>query len=108
MSRRLNTFGKRGGGGRRESERTPTMVACQLVSLFQRQTATVLNLSPSGAEIRVKAAPGVGSEVFLVLPFGEVYARVIWRTPAKCGINFERSLGAFDIQLLKRAKAISA
>ena len=101
MTRRLNTFGKRGGGGRRSAQRSPLRTMTQLVSLSQRQTAEVLNVSQNGAKLAVEKAPEVGAEVFLVLPTGDMYARVVWETGSECGLEFESEMPGYTLHQLK-------
>lgn len=100
MTRRLNTFGKRGGGGRRDAERTPMSTMTQLVSLAHRQPAQVLNISQQGAKVVVARAPEVGSEVFLVMPTGDMFAKVVWSTETECGLKFDQEIASFEFHRL--------
>lgn len=100
MTRRLNTFGKRGGGGRRARERIASTANGQLVCLSSRQTAHVRDISAQGARVSVEIAPEVGAEVFLVLSSADLYGRVIWRIGSECGLRFDRDLDARDVARL--------
>lgn len=102
MTRRANTFGKRGGGGRRELERVAAEWPALLVSLSERHPAILLEISTTGARVQVANPPKKFSEVFLVVDHINAYSRIVWRRGEICGLRFESEIDSFDVEQLRR------
>lgn len=102
MTRRTNSFGKRGGGGRRADEREQVGIPALLVSLTQRHPAILMEISTTGARVRVADPPKKGSEVFLVVEQLNIYGRIVWRSGEVCGLNFAHETNTYDVELVRR------
>ncbi len=103
MSRRLKSFGRTLGGGRRKHERKPIEITGKLVTLTERQSGFLLNISVNGAQILMDEPPALGTEIFLILGIGDVHGKVAWRTDTECGIEFYSDVHPFDIQKMSHA-----
>jgi hypothetical protein len=60
----------------------------------------VIDLSAKGARVSVENPPGVGVEVFLVLPSADLYARIVWETGSECGLRFDGHLSTYEVARL--------
>lgn len=101
MTRRINTFGKRGGGGRRATERVSAGLPAQLVSLAHRHPAILIEISTTGARVRAADPPRKNSEVLLVVEHISSYSRIIWRSGEVCGLRFVDEIDLFDVELIR-------
>ncbi len=100
MSRRL-TFGIRQGGGRRSSKRFDTPLPALLITMSDRHSAILFNISQTGAKLRVQAPPPKGTELFLQVGTIDVYASVMWRRGEICGLRFDHEIRPWDVEQLR-------
>ncbi|HET7316594.1 MAG TPA: PilZ domain-containing protein [Sphingomicrobium sp.] len=104
------TFGRRNGGGRRQSQRVKAPLPALLITMTDRHPAILFNVSETGAQLRAKDAPQPGTELFLQVGELDVYANVVWKRGEHCGLKFERQIRPWDVEVLhcEAAKGVSA
>lgn len=107
MSRRINTFGKRGGGGRRDGERSQVGLPTEVTSLTTRHRALLIDISSTGARVRIDDPPSMGSEVFMNLGHRQLFARIVWRRGEWCGLRFDQELQALDVHSVKQEATLA-
>lgn len=95
------SFGKCGGGGRRNSKRLEIPEPALLITMADRHRALLLNISATGGKVRAERTPSVGSELFLQVGDIDVYARVIWERRHTCGLQFEPPLDDWLVEKLR-------
>jgi hypothetical protein len=72
-----------------------------LITMADRHRSLLLNISATGAMVRVEKTPSVGAEVFLQVRDIDVYARVIWQRDDACGLAFEPPLDDWLVEKLR-------
>lgn len=102
VTKRANTFGKRGGGGRRADDRIAAPLPAYVISLSTRHRALLANISATGARVRVEDPPKRGSEVFLMVNGLDLFGRIIWKSGEHCGIRFDDRVEPFALELMRR------
>ena len=95
------SFGRQTGGGRRLSKRVEAPLPALLITMSNRHPALLYNISQTGAQLRAKDAPAMGTELFLQVAGLDVYAHVVWTSGEECGLVFEREIRAWDVELLR-------
>lgn len=104
---RTMSFGKSGGGGRRGDRRVRAPIPALLITMSERHSAELLDISQSGARLRSKDPPGEGTELFLQVGGVDVYARVAWQDGPALGLVFETRIDPWDVEYL-RANSLKA
>ncbi|HUG45935.1 MAG TPA: PilZ domain-containing protein [Sphingomicrobium sp.] len=94
-------FGKQQGGGRRLEKRVVAAQPALLVTMSERHRALLFNISRTGAMLRAENTPTKGTELFLQVSDLDVYAKVIWTSGEECGLEFERPIRKWDVELLE-------
>ena len=94
------SFGKRQGGGRRSAKRVGAPQPAVLITMSDRHRALLFNISRTGARLRSEYTPTEGTELFLQVGELDVYAKVVWRRGDECGLQFDREIRDWDIELL--------
>lgn len=94
-------FGKRGGGGRRSSQRVSAPLPALLITMSERHPAILFNISETGARLRAQDAPVKGTELFLQVGTLDVYAHVIWAKGEQCGLRFQHPIRPWDVEQLR-------
>ena len=95
-------FGKQDGGGRRSAKRVLAPLPALLITMSDRHPALLFNISQTGARLRAKQAPPKGTELFLQVGGLDVYAHVVWSRGEQCGLEFQREINTFDLEMLRR------
>ncbi len=95
------SFGRSGGGGRRGDSRVRAPIPALLITMSDRRSAVLLDISQSGARVRSKDPPGEGTELFLQVGGVDVYARVAWQDGTALGLVFETRIDAWDVEYLR-------
>ena len=93
-------FGKRidKPGGGRKAVRAVLALRAVIMTVTDRISVDLLDISKTGARLRAPDLPGDGQEVMALLAGLEAFAKVIWREADQCGIQF-------DVPLSDRAVA---
>ena len=72
----------------------------QIVCLGARRSGTLINISRTGAQVRLDDPPSKGSEVFLYVTTLQLFARVVWQNHEWCGLQFDEELGVRDLEFI--------
>lgn len=96
-------FGKRrdGPGGKRKSQRAPVLLSVALHTVGASRTATLVDVSATGAKLRVRLPLRPGEEVWLSVPSHDIFGRIIWVDGDECGVTFDTPITeeeAFNFQ----------
>ena len=105
----MHDFGKRidGPGGRRAAPRETVLLNAALMTLSVSRTATLLDVSKTGARARTAVPLFVGQEVWLKINPVDVFGTVAWIDSHECGILFENALGDDEVAAIQaRGKVI--
>ncbi len=101
MAKPAAPFGKQGGGGRRAARRIYAPLPALLITMADRHPAVLYNISETGARLRARNAPAERTELFLQVDSLDIYARVVWQRGEECGLEFERPIRRWDVELLR-------
>jgi hypothetical protein len=84
-------FGKRidGPGGRRKSPRAPVLLSVAMHTVGASRTASLLDVSATGAKLRVQLPLRVRDQVWLSLPPHDLFGKVMWIDGDECGVTFD-------------------
>lgn len=105
----MSRFGKRldGPGGRRHEAREPVLLAAALMALGSSRTVYLLDVSKTGAQLRISEPLLVGQEAWLKIQPADIFGTVVWAEDDHCGIVFDVPLTDEDVALLQaRGKVI--
>lgn len=106
----MPTFGKRVDGpqGRRRASRKPTLLCVGARTMAGSYSVMVTDVSATGAKLRGRNLPPVGSELLLTVGTAQHLARIAWSEKEKCGILFDNALSGPEIDYLKSEGSLSA
>lgn len=102
-------FGKRrdGPGGRRAAAREPVLLNAALLTLRASRTVTLLDVSATGARMRVKEPLFLGQEIWLKINPADLFATIVWLDAEECGILFDQPLTEAEAAALQaRGKVV--
>ena len=105
----MTDFGRRldGPGGRRAAPREPVLLNAALLTLRASRTVTLLDVSTTGARMRVKEALFLGQEIWLKINPADIFAKVVWLEGEECGILFDEPLTEAEAAALQaRGKVV--
>lgn len=90
----MTTFGKRqdGPGGRRAVPREPVLLNGALMTVGTSTTVTMLDVSQTGARIRIKEPPFLRQNVWLKINPADIFGTIIWIDGDECGLLFDTPL----------------
>jgi hypothetical protein len=94
-------FGRSEGGGRRIARRLNAALPALLITMSDRHPAILYNISETGAQVRARDAPTIGTELFLQVGDLDVYGKVVWKNGEECGIKFESRISQWDVEQLR-------
>jgi hypothetical protein len=97
-------FGKRIDGvyGRRAALREPVALAAVILTLERSYSATVLDVSATGAQLRACGHAAVGQDLWVKVGIIDTLARVAWEEEGLCGVVFDEPLEEEDLDHLRR------
>ena len=98
----MQAFGRREGGGRRDTDRLALRLSAAVRTLFGSGLLEVEDVSASGARLRGPRVPKAGEELMVRIENVEAFARVIWSGNGVCGVAFEDHLSASDLARLQQ------
>jgi hypothetical protein len=98
----LATFGKRLGGGRRDTRRVAIEVPAALTRRSSSGTAVLADVSDTGAKLRGSGLPDAGHDLWVKVGALELFATVIWNRDGQCGMTFDVPLNARQLRQLNR------
>ena len=105
-------FGKRGGGGRRRSERVPASLLAVYSTLRTSKTAELIDICENGAQLHGECMPDTGEELFISLGRMRAFGVVAWSCEDACGVTFDTPLEADEVHEIrsrvKEARGLSA
>jgi len=102
----MSTFGRSKGGGRRSAKRVTAPVLVVLSTVEQDHRAALVNISSSGARLSAPNLPPEGEQVVFNASGVSVFGRVVWTHGAECGVAFDRSMIASDVERLRSEVSI--
>lgn len=96
-------FGKRldGPGGRRRAPRQPVLLSAAMLTTGCSRPVTLLDISRTGARLRVTMRMRLGQEVWLKLLATAIFGKVRWIGPDCCGLVFDQPLTEAELALVK-------
>lgn len=99
----MTEFGKRldGPGGRRAVPREPVLLNAALLTLSASDTVTLLDVSKTGARIRIKEAPFLRQHVWLKINPADIFGIIIWVEGDECGMLFDSPLADDEVVSLQ-------
>ena len=94
----MTDFGKRldGPGGRRAKPRAPVLLNAALHTVHASRTVTLLDVSMTGARVRVKQSLRLNQQVWLKINPTDIFGTVVWVEGDQCGILFDEPLTEFE------------
>ena len=98
----MRTFGKAVGGGRRGASREPVPLAAVVSRVEPRQSAVLVDLSATGAQLRGSGLPPVGEAVSVTVEGMRALGIVAWADGELCGVAFDVPLPRFELDRLRR------
>ena len=103
-------FGKRidKPGGSRRAIREDMMIPSLMMTMTDRVSVDLIDLSTSGAKLRGKELPAPGQEVILIIARLEAFAHVIWRDEDECGVHFDIALSDHALAIVESERGQSA
>jgi hypothetical protein len=102
-------FGKRldGPGGRRKSQRARVLLSVAMHTVGASRTASLLDVSATGAKLRVRLPLRLGDEVWLSILSNELFGKVVWVGEEECGVTFETPIPeAIAAKLQQRGRVV--
>ena len=96
------TFGAQSGGGRRADARYMIYATASVATFDERHVIVIEDVSATGAKLTGAELPIAGSEIMLRARSGSFFASVVWAQKGWCGIQFEQSLAAAELDDLRR------
>lgn len=99
----MNGFGKRldGPGGRRRADRKPVLLNAALLTMVNSRGVILLDVSRTGARMKMPEPLERGQQVWLKLPDAEIFGVVKWIRGEHCGIQFDAPLDDRELALLQ-------
>ena len=90
----MGDFGKRldGPGGRRAAPREPVLLNAGLRTMQSSRSVTLLDVSRTGARMRVKEQLSLGQQIWLKVPPADIFGTIVWMDGDECGLLFDASL----------------
>ena len=98
----MGSFGRSGGGGRRESERALSAMSAAVTSVTHSAPVVVAEISRTGARLEGRDLPKEGESLSLSIGKLHAFGAVRWREPASCGVQFEARIPDDIVAQLRR------
>ena len=105
----MRDFGKRldGPGGRRVAAREPVLLNAALLTLRASRPVTLVDVSKTGARLRVREPLSQGQQIWLKINPIEIFGTVVWIDGEECGVLFDEPLADAEVASLQtRGKVI--
>lgn len=98
----MTNFGKRADGpsGRRGAERAPVLLRAAMHTTRDSRGTTLLDVSRTGAQMKMPMPLGIGQDLLLRVPPTEVFGTIVWIDGDMCGIEFDHPLDDQEWKLL--------
>lgn len=92
--------------GRRTEPRAHILLPASVEALSGHNSASLLDVSCTGARLEAANLPGTGKDV--VLKCGEIdtFGTVVWNASGRCGVHFDEPIGRLELVAL-RAVAVA-
>ncbi|WP_294171952.1 PilZ domain-containing protein [uncultured Sphingomonas sp.] len=88
----MTIFGKCGGGGRRQAQRSPADLPALVTTVARAQPVLLMNVSAAGARLRGTDLPDLGGDLMLKIDKTEAFGVVQWKRQDLCGVAFDQPL----------------
>ena len=95
------TFGKRGGGGRRDAPREAAPLLAIYTTVTKSHEVVLVDVSSSGARFRGPIVPEAGDEVYVSFENIKAFGTVVRIDEHEFAIAFDQPLSADDLTLLR-------
>lgn len=102
----MSTFGKSKGGGRRAAKRVTAPVLAVLSTVARDHRVALVNISSSGARLSAPSLPAEGEAVVFHASGVSAFGRIVWAHGAECGVAFDGSIIASDVERLRSEVSI--
>ena len=76
--------------------------------MVESYTATLVNVSGTGARLRGSRLPRVGDHFMFKIGAVQAFASVVWSRDEECGATFETPLALDDVDSLRREAGASS
>jgi len=98
----VRPFGKRDGGGRRNSARLAAPLPALLSSTLSSRTAILEDVSCTGARLQATDPPSLGEEILIKVERLTLFGKVVWSKGGECGVRFDQPLTRGEVLLLSK------
>jgi hypothetical protein len=98
----MTTFGKSKGGGRRKTARKSAPLLAVLSTPTCDRHVGLVNVSGGGARLKAPDLPAAGEDVVLKADGFKSFGHVAWSEGGQCGITFESSVSADELERIRR------
>jgi hypothetical protein len=105
----VKSFGRKMGAQRlteyerRRAGRTNVSLPGSLDTPATRRSVVLVDVSPTGANVRGQDLPSVGNFVKLDVETSTVFGTVIWCKGGNCGLQFDELLTRDEVKMFDRA-----
>ena len=73
-------------------------VTASLGLTHETRTCLLVNISASGARVRMSKPPSVGSTAIFTFHLLKHYCKVVWSRGEECGLSFDRQIEQEDME----------
>lgn len=84
--------------GGRNCNRLRLDVTAALVLTHETRTCLLINISASGARVRLQQPLALGSTAFFTFHELRIFCTVVWSKGVECGLRFDRPIEREDMQ----------
>lgn len=104
----MRGFGRRVGGGRRSAMRSSLLLPGMVLGVASSKSAVVVDVSRTGARLRVSDLPPDGKDLILRMGKVERLAQVKWKRGDICGVEFDEPLTSLEFFKLEQLNNVPA
>src|SRR5437763_1162851 len=87
--------------GRRAEPRAYIQLAASLEGLGGRNSASLLDVSRTGARLEGAQLPTAGKDVVLRCGSVDTFGTVVWNASGRCGVHFDEPIGGKELVALR-------
>ena len=98
----MSTFGKAGGGSRREASRAPAPLLTVLSTVAADRHVDLMNVSDRGVRLAAPDLPSEGEDVIFEAECVQAFGRVVWSRDGQCGVAFEAPMATDQVERLRQ------
>ena len=87
--------------GRRAEPRAYIQLPASLEGLDGSDSASLLDVSRTGARLEAAQLPAVGKDVVLRCGVIDTFGTVVWNASGRCGVQFDEPIGGKELMALR-------